>query len=137
MKKFFALILGMSLLILNSGCREYHHHIYHQYPEGSHYESGHSHYSASFGELQSIEKISLNRAWSAATDAMLELGFIIVKRQKNVYFASVFAKGIGDRSVKIDLKKHDEELTEIWIWVDRLGDESLSRLILDKIRARA
>jgi hypothetical protein len=46
----------------------------------------------------------------------------------------VFAKGMGDRSVTIDLKKQDAELTEIWI---RVADESLSRLILEKIKAKS
>lgn len=135
--RLFWFVVGVGLLSVSLGCREYHHHGYHQYPEESHYQPGHSHYSPYFGELQSIEKISLERAITNAEDALLELHFIITKKEKYPLFGTVTARGFGDKRVEIDFKKHSEELLEIWIRVGKLGDESFSRHLLEKIRAKS
>lgn len=44
------------------------------------------------GELQSTEKVSLNKAYQAAGEAMEYLKFAVTSRQKDVFDAQVIAR---------------------------------------------
>jgi hypothetical protein len=136
-RKHFMFVMGIIFLSVNVSCQEYHHHGFHQYPEENHYQPGHSHYSNYFGELQSVENIPLEKAIANAEDALLELRFIITKKEKYPLFGTVTARGFGDKRVEIHFKKQSDEITELWIRVGRLGDESFSRLLLEQIKTRA
>ena len=44
------------------------------------------------------------------------------------------ARGAGDKRIQVHLKSSSDAVTEVRIRVDTFGDESLSRVILDKAR---
>ncbi len=88
------------------------------------------------GELKATDEVSLDTAWNAAEDAMKDLQFIVVDQHKDALQAKLKARTATDRRVVILLKKQGERLTDIRIRVGTFGDQSLSRLILDKIKAR-
>jgi hypothetical protein len=94
--------------------------------------------SASYGrgELRSVERVSLGTAWKAVLGSAHDLGFAIGQQEKESLYAQLEAVGMGDRSIRILLKKQSMRMTEICIRVGANGDETISRLILSKIQQR-
>jgi hypothetical protein len=123
MKNFLAILISIGLLILNAGCTEHYHHG----PDG-----GTEHYS--MGKFYSVEKIPFEQAWSRTLNAMGEMGFVVTKQEKNALFATLIARGASDKRIEVNLEKQSEGLTKILILVDKYGDESLSKRILEEIK---
>ena len=88
------------------------------------------------GELKSTEEVSLNRAWKATQMAMDDLEFNITGKEKDAFDAELSARGVGDKKIKVALKKISGTRTEIRIRVGTFGDKSLSQQILEKIKIR-
>lgn len=86
------------------------------------------------GDLRSLEEASLERVWEAAQKAIQELEFVVTSKQKDIFSAKFTAHGAQDKKVTVDLKKISDNLTEIKIRVGIFGDESLSRLLLERVR---
>ncbi len=86
------------------------------------------------GELQSTEDVPIDKAWRATVLAVDDLGFAVTSRKKDAVSARLTALTADNKDVKITLNRKAEEVTHIGIRVGTFGDESLSRLILDKIR---
>lgn len=86
------------------------------------------------GELESVEKASLNSAWNAAQKALEELKIPITSKQKEDTVATLIARGENDVKIQISLLKQNEDLTRIKIRTGAEGNESLSRGILEGIR---
>ncbi|WKZ17779.1 MAG: DUF3568 family protein [Candidatus Jettenia sp. CY-1] len=86
------------------------------------------------GELRSMEQISLDRTWQAAQKAVEDLEYTVTSREKDALTANLIARGAGDKKIEINLRKVSEEMTEVRIRVGTFGDESLSRLVLKKIK---
>jgi hypothetical protein len=124
MKYFIVVLMSIGLISLNSGCCVHHPH-----------ETGFAYYS--MGEYYSTEKIPLDQAWNGTLKAMEELGFFVTKQQKSALTAYLIARGTGDKKIEVKLEKQSEEVTQIRIRVDAYGDESISKLILDKIKERS
>lgn len=88
------------------------------------------------GELSATEEASFPRAWAAAQAAMDDLDLTIVSRQRGEVSAKLVARGADNRRVTVSLERQMGDLTEIRVRVGIFGEESLSRLVLDKIRQR-
>lgn len=88
------------------------------------------------GELRSTEQAALDQVWPAVISAMGELEFNVIQQTKDAVFAKLIARTSDDKKVKIDLIKKSDTITEIKIRVGTFGDQSLSRMILDKIKAK-
>ena len=88
------------------------------------------------GELSATEEASFPRVWAAAQAAMDDLEFTIVSREMGEVAAKLVARGSDNRRVTVNLERHVGDLTEIRVRVGIFGEESLSRLVLDKIRQR-
>ncbi|GAB63849.1 MAG: DUF3568 family protein [Candidatus Jettenia sp.] len=86
------------------------------------------------GDLRSLEEASLQRVWEAAQKAIQELEFVVTSKQKDIFSAKLIAHGAQDKKVTVNLKKISDNLTEIKIRVGIFGDESLSRLLLERVR---
>lgn len=86
------------------------------------------------GELRSLEQVSLDRTWQAAQKAVEDLEYTVTSREKNALTANLIARGAGDKKIEINLRKISEEMTEVKIRVGTFGDESLSRLVLKRIK---
>lgn len=66
---------------------------------------------------------------------MKDLQFPIIKQSKDAVQGQFTARNATDTKIEINLKKVSKHTTEIRIRVGTFGDESLSRLILEKIRS--
>jgi hypothetical protein len=88
------------------------------------------------GDLKGTESASLDRVWTATQAAVTELQLPITSRQKDALGARLLARTSSDKKVDIRLKKLTDTSTEIRIRVGTWGDESVSRLILEKIKKR-
>lgn len=86
------------------------------------------------GELKATEAVSLDVAWAATLKAMEQLEFAVTQKSKDRVSAQVVARGAADRKIQITLQGRSEKVTEIRIRVDFLGDEALSRRILEEIK---
>ena len=84
------------------------------------------------GALKSTEQVPIDGVWDATVAAMKDLQFNVVSQKKDAISAEMIAHTADGR--KITLKRVTDVLTEMNIRVDIFGDESLSRLIHDKIK---
>jgi hypothetical protein len=88
------------------------------------------------GELKATEEATLNKTWEATVAAIDELQFLVVNKIKDNVSAELESKTADNKTVKIQLKRVTDNLTDISIRIGTFGDESLSRYILSKIEAR-
>lgn len=88
----------------------------------------------SMGELRSLEQASLERTCQAAQKAVENLDFTITSKQKDHLSAHFIARGANDKKIEISLRKASEELTEVRIRIGILGDEMLSRQVLERLK---
>ncbi len=89
------------------------------------------------GELKATEEATLDEVVAAANAALEEdLKFTITDAKADAVSGRVTAKTAADKTVEVNVKKVSDTLTQVRIRVDVFGDEELSRLILDKIKAR-
>jgi len=88
------------------------------------------------GELRAVESAPLDRVWEASQAAMKDLQFAVTTKQKDALSARLIARTALDKQVTINLAKQGDKVTEIRIRVGFWGDESLSRLVLEKIKLR-
>jgi hypothetical protein len=88
------------------------------------------------GELKATESAPLDRMWNATLAAMKDLEFPVTSQRKDALEAELTARNASDKKVAIKLKKVSEAATEVHIRVGTLGDEALSRVIMEKIKAR-
>jgi len=86
------------------------------------------------GELKTVEKVSLHRAWNATQKAMKDLEFTITSKEKDAFDGQLIAKGAANKTIKIKLNKQSDTLTEIRIRVGTFGDKSVSLNIMESIK---
>ena len=87
------------------------------------------------GELEAHEDAALDQVYEASLRAMDDLEFRVTEYEKDAVDARIEAKGAGDKKIQVALDRKADETTRIRIRVGTFGDEEVSRLILDKIRA--
>ena len=88
------------------------------------------------GEEKATVGYSIDRTWSATQGAMKDLEFPVTSQAKDSLEANLTARNASNTEIKINLKNISPTATEIRVRVGTFGDESLSRIILDKINAR-
>ncbi|MEX2218954.1 MAG: DUF3568 family protein [Phycisphaerales bacterium] len=86
------------------------------------------------GEASNTFEASLDRTHAAAVRAMEDLGFPLESDSRDALEARVAARQADNTRVTINLQSLGENLTEVKVRVGTFGDESESRLIMDKIR---
>ena len=86
------------------------------------------------GELQSTEKVSLDKAYAATEKAIKELEFTITSKQKDTFAGEVIARRATGKKVTVKLKRLSNSVTEIKIRVGTFGDEYISKDILDTMK---
>ncbi len=126
-RKWLTLALAVALAVLQSGCV--------LFVAGAAAAAGVGTYAYVSGELTGSESVSLDRAYSASQAAMKDLEFPVLNKSKDALQAELTARTAADKRILIKLKKVSEGTTEIRIRVGTFGDESLSRMILDKIKS--
>lgn len=88
------------------------------------------------GELKDTEPHSLEQTHLAAKSALEDLKYVVINDIVDATGAKIQARMASDAKVTIALKALSPTHTEIRIRVGTFGDEQLSRLILDKLKAR-
>ena len=91
-------------------------------------------YAYANGVAKSTESAPLNKVWSASLSAMKDLEFPVTSQKKDALEAELVARNASDKKITVSLKKLSDTTTEVRIRVGTFGDESLSRVILDKIK---
>ena len=87
------------------------------------------------GELKVTEEAPLDAVVEATRAAIQDLRFTLTGSEADAVSGQFTAQTANDKRIEINLKKVSDELTQIRIRVDIFGDEDLSRLIHDKIKA--
>ena len=87
------------------------------------------------GELRAIDEVELDTAHKAAIDALEELRFAVLYREKDAIYSRIEAATAADTDIKIKMKKTSDALTEIRIRVGVIGNKTLSQRLLDTMRA--
>lgn len=86
------------------------------------------------GELQSTEKVSLDKAYQATEKAVEDLELTITSKQKDAFDGEVIARRATGKKVTIKLKRQSDSVTQIKIRVGTFGDEYISKDILDTMK---
>ncbi len=90
----------------------------------------------SMGSLKSVENTTVEKAYIAAQAALKDLEFRETMVSKDAVEAKVEGETSSDKTVTIHIAHVTDQATEIRIRVGTFGDEKLSRLIFEKMRAR-
>lgn len=86
------------------------------------------------GQLISHEGAPFEKCLSAVMKSMDELGYAVEKTEKSTAQEKVIARTQAGQKVKITVKWKSKDHTELIVRVGTLGDEGLSRIILNSIR---
>lgn len=87
------------------------------------------------GQLKSNESVPMRKAWNATDLSVRELGLVLVGSKHDELSGQIVARNSRDQKVQIDLSSLGSNATEIRIRVGVWGDETASRLILQKIKS--
>ncbi len=87
------------------------------------------------GDLDASVAGTVDGVGKATNQALQQLQFAKINEGKSAIDASITARTGQDRKITIKLDRTGENLTRVRIRVDTFGDETLSRLILDKIKS--
>ena len=87
------------------------------------------------GDLEMLEAVSYEAAWTAVEDVAKESGFQVTKRDKKPLEGKLIAKShFGE--VTFSMLSKGEKITLISIRVGTFGDEAASRQIFEKLKAK-
>ena len=126
--KWLTMVLAVALPVLGGGCAAL-------VVGGAVAAAGVGTYAYVNGEIEGNEAVTLDRAYDASLAAMKDLQFPVTKKTKDALQAQIAARNSADKAIEINLKKVSDTTTQIRIRVGTFGDESMSRLILDKIKS--
>lgn len=93
-------------------------------------------YNSITGALSTTLEVPLTRAYAAAVGAVTDLEFKVEDDKKDALQGVVRATRANGGSVRIDLDRKGDALTEVTVRVGALGNESVARAVLERIRAR-
>jgi len=129
MKKTKLLMIGLMavLLAFGNGCV--------LFVAGAAAGAGAAGYAYVDGEVQTTEAASMDRTWEAVQAAMQDLQFPVTTKAKDALEGDLTARNAQNTTIRIKLKYVSNTSTEVRIRVGTFGDESLSRIILNKINS--
>ena len=87
------------------------------------------------GELDSSVEHDLDAVFKASQQALAKLEFAKINDHKSGVDARLVARTALDKRVEIKLTKVTDTLTKVQIRVGLIGDQDLSLMILEKIKA--
>ena len=96
--------------------------------------AGYGAYKYAKGELRNTESVSLDKAWSATQAGIKDLEFRVIEQAKDALEAKLVAVKVDNKEVKIHLESLDQASTSFSIRVGTIGDEEMSRRVMDAIR---
>jgi hypothetical protein len=122
-----ALLAGVTLLTLNSGCF--------LVAVGAAGAAGAGTVAYIRGELDASLAGKVEAVDTATNTALQQLQFAKISEGKSTVDASIVARTGQDKKIEIKLDRTADNLTRVRIRVGTFGDEALSRLTLDKIKS--
>jgi hypothetical protein len=125
--KLLMTVLIAALLAFCSGCI--------LFVAGAAAGAGAAGYAYVDGEVQTTEAAAMNRTWDACLAAMQDLQFPVTAQAKDALQGNLTARDASNTSIQIKLKYVSNTSTDIRIRVGTFGDESMSRIILNKINS--
>ena len=87
------------------------------------------------GELDASVAGDVDRVAHAVNTALQQLQFAKIAEGKSKVDAAITARTGQDKKIEIRLNRTADDLTRVRIRISTFGDESLSRLLLEKIKA--
>lgn len=87
------------------------------------------------GELSADVTHDLDAVFSASQRALVALEIVKIDDKKSRVDAQIISRTATDKKIVINLERVTDTLTKVHIKVGIVGDETLSRLILEKIFA--
>ncbi|MCC6675634.1 MAG: DUF3568 family protein [Phycisphaerales bacterium] len=89
------------------------------------------------GELEVAYRVPFHKVWEATQNAIADMQFKIVDaRIRTETKALLFAEEVTGRSTTIAVTQRTPIVTKVTIRVGLIGDQSISRLIMDRIEAK-
>lgn len=88
------------------------------------------------GELRTTQEVALEQARAAAHQALADLKLAVTHESADALSAAITARNAEDKRIRIVLKRQTDALTKIHIRVGAFGDQAMSQVILDKMKAR-
>lgn len=88
------------------------------------------------GDLSVMDDVAFPNAYTAVHKAVGDLEFTLVSEKRDALEGEVVARAADSTKVRIRLKRMNEKTTKLMIRFGTFGDESKSRQVLEKIRAR-
>lgn len=88
------------------------------------------------GELKSTERAHLSEVTAAAKAGLAELEYRVTSSKEDEVSAKIIAIGADDTEATVRLRRLDVRDTEIRIRFGVVGNETYSRLLLEKIQRR-
>lgn len=86
------------------------------------------------GRLESVERAPLERVYDATVQAMKDLEFEVQEHTRDALQARVVALRADKSEVKVALEHKSDDTTDVRIRVGVIGDEEVSRKVLERIR---
>ncbi|MBL9172404.1 MAG: DUF3568 family protein [Verrucomicrobiales bacterium] len=90
------------------------------------------HYSA--GSLMAVESAPMGRVWRASRAALSDLDITELEAQGSALAAYIDGRTPDLKKVSVKMRPLSTTKTELKIRIDTFGDESLARLIYEKIQ---
>ena len=87
------------------------------------------------GQLETTVTADYEKTVEASRAAIKDLEFVKMSDNKDAYSAKLVARTAQDKKVEIELTSNGKKLTDIKIRVGLIGDQPLSLVILEKIKA--
>lgn len=88
------------------------------------------------GDLEVTLDKSLNPIYNATLAALSDMQLPVIRKSQSELDAEIISRTSQDKKVKIVLKRVNTEATHLSIRIGTFGNESHSRMIYDKIKAK-
>jgi hypothetical protein len=88
------------------------------------------------GQLKTSEAVTYERAQTAASAGLSDLGYSITATEHDAIKTRYIARGSGDKKVTVTVEKISGTVSEFRIRVGTFGDAALSVAIMDAIKKR-
>jgi hypothetical protein len=86
------------------------------------------------GEMNTAFEATLDEVWAAALATVDQLQFHTEREAKDALHGRINVRQADGTRIRISMDRQTDALTEVRVRVNIFGDESKSRLILDRIR---
>ena len=88
------------------------------------------------GDLETMERESVEELYNAALAALEELQIPVITKSQDATVAQIEGRNAEDKKVAIKIEVAENELTKMSIRIGTFGDQEQSQMIYDTIKAK-